>query len=415
MSNLYTVVDIETTGFSSAFMAEIIEVAAYRTDGTEILDSFHSYIKPWKPIPKKITDITHITNDMVADSPNKWNVLPQLRKFIGDSTFVAHNATFDFNFLNIEFFGMDLPIMDRYICTMTNYKASHPKTKATLSECIKTYGITLDNAHSAKYDALATAELFIKMLAENNIHTTIFSKKENTINTLSRIVSGRAHTQQSKIMLDVPSSNSDTIITTNEIKEMFMSGKTPNDICAIYKNDYQSVSKLFSYWLNGIRVAKFLPLINDKKISREMNAIASISDTYDEFINNIKTIYLSDSINLSVCGIYWATIKGRENMKYSNKDFTWQFDHRKSVIDISREFKVNSFIVADAFVEYAIANKEKCREYIQKHLCLRSELTSILKGEEFVNTLAPYPSDKDIRKYISQKLYERNFFTIKLI
>ena len=51
MSNLYTVLDIETTGLSAAHFNEIIEVAAYHTDGVNILDSFHEYIKPWKPLP----------------------------------------------------------------------------------------------------------------------------------------------------------------------------------------------------------------------------------------------------------------------------------------------------------------------------------------------------------------------------
>ena len=164
MANSYTVLDLETTGLSAAHLAEIIEVAAYHTDGVNIYDSFHEYIKPWKPVPKNVTEINHITNDMLADKKNKWQILPKLREFIGDSTIVAHNATFDFNFLNIEFFNIGQPLLTKYICTQTNYKKIFPKQKYNLASVAERYSVELVNAHSALADTRATTEIFIKMM-----------------------------------------------------------------------------------------------------------------------------------------------------------------------------------------------------------------------------------------------------------
>lgn len=413
MSNLYTVLDIETTGLSAAHFNEIIEVAAYHTDGVNILDSFHEYIKPWKSLPPKITELTHITEDMLKDKKNKWQILPRFREFIGDSIVVAHNATFDFNFLNIEFFNIGQPLLTKYICTQTNFKKLYPKQKYNLASVTEKFGVELINAHSALADVRATTEVFIKMLKDNELDTVLFTEKDSLINTLKRIVSAPPHKAQTQLMTSVPTKNNCNLMAEKDIITEFKLGKTPNDICENISNDYENVIKLFFNWLNPFKITKFYSLLNDKKLNKELITVINLCDNFDDFIDMNKKIYQCNEINLSICALYWSMHKREQAYTYEYNDFEWHFIQQKKILDIVKEFNISSFLVADYFVEFAIKNKEEFRNYIKENICTKNQLKSIILQEEFINIVDNNPSELDIKKYISQKLYNRNFFKIK--
>lgn len=95
----YIVIDTETTGLSH-YSNEIIEIAALRIENGKIIDQFQTLVKPHNIISPSITRITGITNEMVKNSPDILDVLPDFFKFIGDSPLVGHNITFDLRFLN---------------------------------------------------------------------------------------------------------------------------------------------------------------------------------------------------------------------------------------------------------------------------------------------------------------------------
>lgn len=97
--NKYIVIDTETTGLSH-YSNEIIEIAAIKIENGKIIDEFQTLVKPHNLISPNITRITGITNDMVKNSPDILDVLPDFFKFIGDSPLVGHNITFDLRFLN---------------------------------------------------------------------------------------------------------------------------------------------------------------------------------------------------------------------------------------------------------------------------------------------------------------------------
>jgi DNA polymerase-3 subunit epsilon len=95
----YIVIDTETTGLSH-YSNEIIEIAAIRIVNGKIVDKFQTLVKPHNVISPSITKITGITNDMVKNSPDILDVLPDFFKFIGNTPLVGHNITFDLRFLN---------------------------------------------------------------------------------------------------------------------------------------------------------------------------------------------------------------------------------------------------------------------------------------------------------------------------
>ena len=92
------VLDTETTGLDFK-TCELIEIAAARLRGREIVDTFDVFVRPTSPIPTEIVQLTHITNEMVADAPLPSEALAAFEEFAGDAPLIAHNVTFDRHFL----------------------------------------------------------------------------------------------------------------------------------------------------------------------------------------------------------------------------------------------------------------------------------------------------------------------------
>ncbi|WP_050740539.1 3'-5' exonuclease [Acetobacterium bakii] len=96
--NDYVIIDIETTGFNPKF-CEIIEIGAVRVCDDKITSIFQSMVRPKNPINSYITNLTGITNNMIADANPIEAVLDSFLSFIGDTVLVGHNVNSDINFL----------------------------------------------------------------------------------------------------------------------------------------------------------------------------------------------------------------------------------------------------------------------------------------------------------------------------
>ena len=99
---MYTIVDIESTG--GKFNEEsIIEVAAYKFDGTSIKDQFISLVNPQRDIHPYVEKLTGITSKMVKTAPKFHEIAKRVVEITSDSILVAHNAQFDYRILQLEF------------------------------------------------------------------------------------------------------------------------------------------------------------------------------------------------------------------------------------------------------------------------------------------------------------------------
>lgn len=163
-NNTFVVYDFETTGLNH-LEEEIIEIGAVKVINGRVKETFSVLIKPSKEISQEITNLTGITNEMVENCLPMQDVIQDFYKFCYGSIMVGYNSIgFDNLFLqaagrkykyNFDMKQMDALLMARqYIKSVKNYKL---KTIATF------LNVTLDNAHRAVYDALATAEVFIKL------------------------------------------------------------------------------------------------------------------------------------------------------------------------------------------------------------------------------------------------------------
>ncbi|MDD7362972.1 MAG: PolC-type DNA polymerase III [Peptoniphilus sp.] len=156
----YVVFDLETTGFSPRY-DEITEIGAVKIKEGRIIDRFSTFVNPERPIPQKVSELTNITDEMVADAETIGEVLPKFEAFVGDSILVAHNASFDSRF--IEFRRGEkakYPTIDTLLLSQClDLKVKNFK----LGTLAKRFGISLQGAHRAVNDAEATAELFLHL------------------------------------------------------------------------------------------------------------------------------------------------------------------------------------------------------------------------------------------------------------
>src|SRR5688572_22078340 len=99
---MYAVIDLETTG-GSAEHDRITEIAIIVHDGTRVVDEFSTLVNPECRIPPYITQITGISDEMVATAPRFYEIAREVVQLTDGCIFVAHNVNFDYGFLRGEF------------------------------------------------------------------------------------------------------------------------------------------------------------------------------------------------------------------------------------------------------------------------------------------------------------------------
>ena len=156
----YVAFDLETTGLY-ARENEIIEIGAVKILKGEIIDKFSSFLCPVvKPIPKRITELTGITNEMVKDHTNRPQLLENFKSFIGDLPLVAHNSSFDMAFLKTAFEKSGLPVENNNLDTLYLSRLLVKETKDhKLNTLAKHFGIDQRNHHRALDDAGTCAKI----------------------------------------------------------------------------------------------------------------------------------------------------------------------------------------------------------------------------------------------------------------
>lgn len=170
------IVDLETTGGSFDFH-RVTEIGAVKVREGEVVATFHSLIDPERPIPPSITQLTGITDEMVAGAPVFGAVADELYDFLEGSIFVAHNARFDYGFIRHEFERVGRKFSSKILCSARLSRLLFPRVRHhNLSAIIERNGIKIDNRHRALDDAKAVWE-YLKIIGE----TVPVDKQEKAI------------------------------------------------------------------------------------------------------------------------------------------------------------------------------------------------------------------------------------------
>ena len=212
----YVVFDVETTGLSAVYN-KLIQVAASKMHKGNVIEQFDEFIDPGHPLSEFTTQLTGITDDMVRGSKPLEQVLKEFQAFCQGSILVAHNATFDVGFMNMNYQRHQLPVITQpVIDTLEFARNLYPEFKRHgLGPLTKRFQVSLESHHLANFDAEATGRLLfiflndakekfgIELLSDLNTkvvdadsykrarvkHATIYAKTQDGLKNLFKLIS----------------------------------------------------------------------------------------------------------------------------------------------------------------------------------------------------------------------------------
>jgi DNA polymerase III epsilon subunit family exonuclease len=163
----FVIFDVETTGLSPFDGDRIVEIAAVKVKGTEVVDTFYSLVNPQRSVPQQATLVNNITDDMLITAPIAADILPEMIHFIGGACVAGHNVRFDLNFLCYELalIGRRLndqtPAVDtlKMARDLLPYLSNHK-----LAYLARSLGVAVNQTHRAMADVHLTVEVFLRLM-----------------------------------------------------------------------------------------------------------------------------------------------------------------------------------------------------------------------------------------------------------
>ncbi|MBI0432518.1 DNA polymerase III subunit epsilon [Roseomonas sp. KE0001] len=163
------VLDTETTGFDPQTGDRVLEVAA-----VELVNlvptgrHFHVLIDPEREVPEEAAKVHGFTWDMLRGKPKFAEIAPAMLDFLGDDPIVAHNAPFDFGFLDFELRKAGHPVLDRarMVDSLVLAKKRFPGLPNSLDALCRRYGIdnSMRTAHNALLDVQLLAQVYLELM-----------------------------------------------------------------------------------------------------------------------------------------------------------------------------------------------------------------------------------------------------------
>ena len=159
--------DTETTGLSPQNGDRVVEIGCVEmVNRCETGRTFHSYFNPGRPMPIEAENVHGLSDRFLSDKPAFADVCEDLLEFVGDAPMIAHNAAFDFGFINHELGSCGRPIVDmsRMICTLVIARQKFPGAKHSLDALCSRFGV--DRSQRIKHGALLDAQLLAQVYVE---------------------------------------------------------------------------------------------------------------------------------------------------------------------------------------------------------------------------------------------------------
>lgn len=161
------VFDTETTGLDPKTGDRLVEIGCIELfNRVPTGSTYHAYFNPQRDMPAAAEAVHGLSSAFLADKPLFPERAAELLEFLGDSPLVAHNAGFDFGFLNaeLELASMEAVCTSRMVDTIAIARKKHPGAKLSLDALCTRYGI--DRSHRVKHGALLDAELLAQVYVE---------------------------------------------------------------------------------------------------------------------------------------------------------------------------------------------------------------------------------------------------------
>ena len=306
------VLDFETTGLNTS-KDRIIEIGAVKLQGGHVVDSFGELVNPGMLLPPKITEITHISDQMLRDKPAAAELLPRLLQFMDGCPIAAHNAKFDCAVLESELKRLNLAYDAPQVDTLTLARKLYPELKShRLASVCKRLGVSLKDAHRAVNDAAATAQCLARMIDEAK------KKGARTLRDLNSVGAGCTLGNSWHIVLLAASqdgmTNLNHMISESHLKYFRRRPHIPRSVLQKYRKDVIvgsacEAGELYSAMVDGAtdeklaRIARFYdyleiqPVGNNEFLIRE-GRVDSVK-TLQEY--NKRIVRLGEKLGIPVC------------------------------------------------------------------------------------------------------------------
>ncbi|MEG3181676.1 DNA polymerase III subunit epsilon [Sphingomonas sp. LT1P40] len=196
------VFDTETTGLSFSAGHRLVEIGCVElVNRVPTGRSFHAYVNPDRDMPVEAFNVHGLSAAFLADKKRFPDVCDDLIEFLGDCPLIAHNAMFDYGFINGELKACGRPLLpvERIVCTLQLARTRHPGAKHTLDALCVRYGIDLSarELHGALLDAQLLAQVFIELTGGRQIALGL--SVEEAARELNQISTGRSHVRPARV------------------------------------------------------------------------------------------------------------------------------------------------------------------------------------------------------------------------
>ena len=175
------VFDTETTGLSPAGGDRMVEIGCVEMfNRCETGRNFHSYFNPGRPVPSEAEAVHGLSDRFLSDKPSFHERCEELLEFIGESPMIAHNAPFDFGFINHELGQCGRPPVctSRMIDTLAIARQKFPGAKHSLDALCTRFGVDRSQRikHGALLDAQLLAQVYVELTGGRQIGLTLVAE-----------------------------------------------------------------------------------------------------------------------------------------------------------------------------------------------------------------------------------------------
>jgi DNA polymerase-3 subunit epsilon len=175
------VFDTETTGLNPLTGDRMVEIGCVELlNRVETGRTFHAYFNPCRAMPSGAEAVHGLSDAFLADKPLFGDICEELLEFFGDSPLIAHNASFDFGFLNHELTlcGRPLVCLTRMVDTLVIARQRHPGAKHSLDALCTRFGVdrSLRIKHGALIDAQLLAQCYVELTGGRQIGLSLASE-----------------------------------------------------------------------------------------------------------------------------------------------------------------------------------------------------------------------------------------------
>ncbi len=426
---MYAIIDIETTG--GQFNAEgITEIAIYKFDGVELVDQFISLVNPEIPIQPFVVKLTGINNAMLRTAPKFYEIAKRIIEITQDCIIVAHNASFDYRVLKMEFKRLGYDFMKQTLCTVELSKQLLPDVKTySLGKLVRSLGIPIADRHRASGDAMATLKLF-KLLLSKDLEKTI----------LRTLIKNEIKNGISPKLLDILENLPTTVgifYIHNEKGEIILIGRS-NNIRKKISQYFTADTKI------GKRIQNEVFTVTFEETGNELIALLK---EREEIIHNKPVLNKVQRKSAFLFGVYLdKDVKGKYQLEvrkidgrkkdiylFKNQQEAAFYLHKKNEeltekipSDLSLEEYNIQFLafvkeIEDSFSNIIVSMKgrnisEKSALIMEngafKGYCFYDLNYQILNPAVLKNIVIQMPNTKDSRNIIKYYLYKKNDFKI---